>query len=129
MTVDEYRECARIHFREAERLLERARMAQIDDRQHEALLLADLSIAQRKRGEEYLKAARGEGGDPIVDEILDGLQEMRNNYVLAEGQRVNIMELQSAVGPNERIKRALAWITHTKRHSEATASNLRSKQL
>jgi hypothetical protein len=107
MPVIEFRDIARIHHREAERLLDRARTAQAEDRQHEAMLLADLSIAQRKRAEEYEKAARGEGRDPIVAEILDGLQEQRESFIPV-GEP---FQEQPQFTPKGRFDRALSWFS------------------
>jgi hypothetical protein len=105
--AEEYRTCAQIHFREAEKLLERAHAAQAEDRQHEAMLLTDLSISQRERGVLYEKAARGEGSDPIVTEILDGLQQRRDHFIPAPGQSLGIdLEVKES-----RIARAFRSIT------------------
>src|SRR5271157_1913695 len=78
--VQEYLNVARIHRREAQQLLERAQEALAEDRQEEARLLTDLAIARRERAEEFERAARGEGGDPIVTEILDYQDDMCKKY-------------------------------------------------
>jgi acyl-CoA reductase-like NAD-dependent aldehyde dehydrogenase len=77
--TEEYLDVARIHHREAKQLLERAQEALAEDRQEEARLLTDLAIAWRERAEAFERAARGEGGDPIVAEILNNQQTQRNN--------------------------------------------------
>jgi hypothetical protein len=107
MSADEFREIARIHYREAEKLLERAHEAQAEDRMHEAMLLTDLSIEQRKRAEQYELAAKGECRDPIVAEILDGLQEQREGFTPVDGQ----FEEQPEYTPKGRFDRALSWIS------------------
>lgn len=111
--VDEFREIARIHFREAQQLLERAHRAKAEDLEHEANLLMDLSVARWRRAEQYVKAAKGEGEDPIVSEILDSLQEQRESFTPAKGQVVGFSDqLESAL--ETRISRALAWIDFLK---------------
>jgi len=74
--LDEYAVIARMHRKEAKQLVERAHQAQDEGRDEEAKLLMDLSIKWVERAEEFEKAARGEGGDPIVAEILDSQDEM-----------------------------------------------------
>jgi hypothetical protein len=74
-------EIARIHFKEAKQLFDNANAAVAEDRQEEANLLIDLGIARRERAEEFERAARGEGGDPIVTEILDWQKEICESYV------------------------------------------------
>lgn len=107
--AEEYRVIARIHFREAEKLLGRAHAAQAEDRRHEAMLLTDLSILQRRRAEQYVRAARGEASDPIVTEILEGLQERRNNFIPLPGQT---MQDDSKLPQEGRFTRALKSILH-----------------
>jgi len=106
MNAEEYRRIADIHFRESEKLIARAHSAQAEDRYHEAMLLTDLAIAQRERAAEYEKTAKGEGHDPVVAEILDGLQEQRNSFIQRRRLR---MALPDSV-PEGRFARALAWI-------------------
>ena len=43
-------------------------------------MLTDLAIAKREKAEEFEKAARGEGNDPIVADILKSEQTQRTNY-------------------------------------------------
>ncbi|MGA7829636.1 MAG: hypothetical protein WCA21_01570 [Terracidiphilus sp.] len=78
--AEEYLEIARIHNREAKQLVEHAHESQTEDRQEEARLLADLARARQERAEEFEKAARGEGGDPIVAEILDWQEDVCHTY-------------------------------------------------
>jgi acyl-CoA reductase-like NAD-dependent aldehyde dehydrogenase len=73
--ADELHEIARIHYKEAKELLERANQSLAEDRQEEAKLLLDLAKSRRERADEFEKAARGEGGDPIVAEILDSQED------------------------------------------------------
>jgi len=122
MTVEEFREIARIHYKEASKLLERARAAKAEDRQHEAMLLADLSIAQRERADEYMKAAEGKGGDPILEEIMDGLQEQRDKFSLQPGQVLEPVAepLSSKLG--DRIARALSWVAQHEPQQEKASS-------
>jgi hypothetical protein len=107
MSAGEYLEIARIHNREARKLLERAQAAHASDQRHEAMLLTDLSIAQRERAEQYEKAARGEGQDPIVAEILDGLKRLRSSFIPAPGQLLGLREYS----PGGRFTRAAAWLS------------------
>lgn len=80
-SVDEYREVARIHYREAKQMFENAQKALAEDRPEEAKLLTDLAIARRDRADEFERAAREEGDDPIVAEILDNEESMCKNYI------------------------------------------------
>ena len=79
--ADELHEIARIHYKEAKELLERANQSLAEDRQEEAKLLLDLAKSRRERADEFEKAARGEGGDPIVAEILDWQEDLNEGYV------------------------------------------------
>jgi hypothetical protein len=115
--AEEYLEIARIHRREAMQLFERANQAHAEDRQQEAMLLIDLGIARRERAEEFERAARGEGRDPVVDEILDWQQDLCHNYVpyLPEfvspdapfPEQLQGVEKSRPLGP---IARAVAWV-------------------
>jgi hypothetical protein len=78
--ADELHEIARIHYKEAKELLDRANESLAEDRQEEAKLLIDLSRTRRERADEFERAARGEGGDPIVAEILDSQEDNRPGY-------------------------------------------------
>ena len=79
--ADEFREVARIHYKEAKQLFERAQQALAEDRQEEARLLTDIAISRREKAEEYEKAAKENSDDPIVTEILGYQQELRDNYI------------------------------------------------
>jgi hypothetical protein len=79
-TVEECRNVARIHHREANQLFEGAQQAQVEGRREEARLLTDLAIARRATAEEFEKVARGEVGDPIVAEIREFEPEMFKNF-------------------------------------------------
>lgn len=78
--ANELLEIAQLYHREAKYLLARAHEAQTADRQEEAKLLTDLAIAKREQAEEFEKAARGEGTDPIVAGILQSEQSHRTNF-------------------------------------------------
>jgi len=78
--ADELLEIARIHHLEAQQLHQRALEARAEEREEEAKLLMDLSVSREERAVEFEKAARGEGGDPIVAEILDSQEEMRDGF-------------------------------------------------
>src|ERR1035437_2709311 len=117
--ADELLEIARIHHREAKQLLDSARMAEAEGRQEEAKLLMDLAISRRERAEEFEKAARGEGGDPIVTEILDSQQDLLDNYSsVFTPALISLEDLPPATVPKHmqplppgRIARAMAWIS------------------
>jgi uncharacterized protein YqeY len=78
--ADELHEIARVHYLEAAQLFEHAQESLAEDRQEEAKLLIDLAKSRRERADEFERAARGEGGDPIVTEILADQQETLDNY-------------------------------------------------
>jgi hypothetical protein len=115
--AEEFLEIARIHHREATQLFERANQAHAEDRQQEAMLLIDLGIARRERAEEFERAAKGEGGDPIVTEILDWQRDLCDSYVpyLPEfvsrdapfPEELQGVEKPRPLGP---IARAVAWV-------------------
>jgi hypothetical protein len=77
----EFLDIATIHHREANKLFEGALAAQAEDRQSEAKLLTELAVARRHTAEEFERAARGEGSDPIVAEILDWQEDLSEGYV------------------------------------------------
>jgi len=79
-SAEEYLEVARIYHKEAKQLFARAQEALAEDRQEEAKLLIHLATAQRDRADEFEKAAREEGRDPIVTELLNNEKSMRKNY-------------------------------------------------
>ena len=76
----EFLDIAKIHHREANKLFEGALAAQAEDRQSEAKLLTELAIARRNTADEFERAARGEGSDPIVKEILDWQEDLSGDY-------------------------------------------------
>jgi acyl-CoA reductase-like NAD-dependent aldehyde dehydrogenase len=114
---DELLEVARLYQKEAKQLLARAQEALAEDRQEEARLLTDLAIARRERADDFEKAARDEGRDPIVAEILNSQQSQRNNYS-SYTQPIPRQRKSSPQSwleemkppPLGRIARAVAWI-------------------
>ena len=115
--ADEFREVARIHYKEAKQLFDRAIEAQAEDRQEETKLLMDLAIARRAWADEFERAARGEGDDPIVTEILDSQEEMCVKFTPYAPAFFSEEELLHAELPEDmkpvplgRIARAVAWI-------------------
>src|ERR1039458_9180625 len=118
--ADEYREIARIHHKEAKQLLEHAHQAEAEDRREEAKLLMDLSISWEARAEEFEKAARGEGGDPIVTEILESQEEMIEKtsikytpeFITGKGLRPARLPKHMQPRPPGPIDRALAKISN-----------------
>jgi acyl-CoA reductase-like NAD-dependent aldehyde dehydrogenase len=116
-STEEFLEIARIYDKEADQMLERAQTALAEDRQEEAKLLVDLATAHRERADEFKKAAREDGSDPIVAEILDHQKTHRKNYTpYAPTYSAPNEELPQSwkdelkpppLGP---IARAVAWI-------------------
>jgi hypothetical protein len=116
-STDQYLEIARIHHREADQLFVGANTAEVEGRKEEAKLLLDLAVARRNTAEEFEKAAKGEGDDPIVAEILDWQEDLCEGYVpysstyvppddkLPEGWLEKIQP-----PPLGRVARAVAWI-------------------
>ncbi len=119
--ADELLEIARMHHLYAKQLLDRAQTAQAENRQEEAKLLTDLAAAQRERAEEFERAARGEGGDPIVAEILDWQQDQLDHsspcytptFISKEDQFIVKLPEHMKTPPPGRIARAVAWIAET----------------
>jgi acyl-CoA reductase-like NAD-dependent aldehyde dehydrogenase len=116
-SADEYREVARIHYKEAKQLFENAQKALAEDRQEEARLLTDLGIARRERADEFERAARQEGGDPIVAELLDSEEFMCKNYtpntpiyIAPEAELPQSWKDELKPRPLGLIARAVAWI-------------------
>jgi acyl-CoA reductase-like NAD-dependent aldehyde dehydrogenase len=116
-SADEYLEVARIHNREAKQLFDRAQEALAEDRQEEARLLTDLAIARRERADEFERAAREEGGDPIVAEILDNEEAMCKNYIpytptyiAPEEELPQSWKDELKPRPLGPVARAVAWI-------------------
>lgn len=114
--ADEFLEIARIHHREAKQLFDSAEKAFAEDRQEEAKLLMDLAISRRARADEFDRAARGQGGDPIVSEILDSQEEMCTKYTPYAPTFLSKEELVLTKSPDDakpkqgRIARAVAWV-------------------
>jgi hypothetical protein len=112
--ADQLLEIARIHHLESKQLLERSRQAQAEDRQEEAKLLLDLSNSNEKRAIQFEKAARGECDDPIVREILDGLEETTPKYTPYAPTLMTEEELLYTPVPEKPkhgpIARAVAWV-------------------
>ncbi|MGD0681649.1 MAG: hypothetical protein ABR990_06320 [Terracidiphilus sp.] len=116
-SADEYLEIARIYNKEAKNLFARAQEALAEDRQEEARLLTDLAIAQRERADEFEKAARDEGGDPIVAELLNNEKSMRKNYtpytptyIAPDAELPQSWKDELKPPPLGPIARAVAWI-------------------
>jgi acyl-CoA reductase-like NAD-dependent aldehyde dehydrogenase len=116
LPTEELLEIARIHHKEAKELLEHAQEAKAEEREEEAKLLMDLSVAREERAQEFEKAAKGEGGDPIVTEILDWQEDLCGNYTPHSLEFFTEEELASSKLPDElespplgRIARFLAW--------------------
>jgi hypothetical protein len=115
--TDEFLEIARIHHKEAKQLLESAQVALAEGRQEEAKLLLDLGVARRNTAEEFEKAAKGEGNDPIVTEILDWQKDLCEGYTpytstyVPPDDKLPDGWLQELQPPKlGRIARAVAWI-------------------
>jgi hypothetical protein len=115
---EELREIARIHHREAKELLEHSQQAKAEGRDEEAKLLMDLWVAREARAVEFEKAARGEGGDPIVTEILDWQEDLCENYTPHSLEFFTEEELAKSKLPDElesppqgRIDRAFEWLS------------------
>ncbi len=114
---DEFREIARIYHLEAKQLLDRAHAAEAQERPEEAKLLRDLSISQEERAQEFEKAAKGEGDDPIVTEILDQQQELCDNYSPyissykpADDEIPAALPEKKKLSLSGRLVRAVAWV-------------------
>ncbi len=115
--ADQYLEIARIHHLEAKQLLERSRESQAAERLEEAKLLLDLSNTNEKRASQFERAARGECGDPIVSEILEGLEEASVKFTPYTPTFMTEEELRHVPLPEDANKpklgpfaRALAWV-------------------
>jgi acyl-CoA reductase-like NAD-dependent aldehyde dehydrogenase len=115
--ADELLEIARLHHKEAKQLLDSAHAAEAEERHEEAKLLMDLANSRRERAEEFERAARGEGGDPIVAEILDSQEDIchsytphTSTYAPVDGKLPEGWLDEYAPPPTSRIARAVAWI-------------------
>ncbi|MGA3009450.1 MAG: hypothetical protein ABSD72_04245 [Terracidiphilus sp.] len=78
--ADQFLEIARIHHLEAKQLFENAEKARLADREQEYKLLLDVATSREERAMEFERAAKGECDDPIVSEIVDGLDETRVKF-------------------------------------------------
>ena len=74
-------EIAKIHHREAKQMFDNARSAEAEGRLEEAKLLTDLAVAREAIAAEFESTARGESSDPIVAEILDWQDNLKEGYV------------------------------------------------
>jgi len=113
--ADQFLEVARIHHLEAKQLFEGAEKARQADRQEEANLLLDLATSREARAMDFERAARGECDDPIVTEIIDGLEETRVKPTPYAPTFLTSEELLSVATPDDKpklgpIARAVAWV-------------------
>jgi hypothetical protein len=115
--AEELLEIARIHHREAKDLLEHSQEAKAEGREEEAKLLMDLWVAREERALEFERAARGEGSDPVVNEILDWQEDICGSYAPPALEFFTEEELSHSELPDELqspplgpIARALAWL-------------------
>ena len=114
-------EIARIHHKEAKQLFESAHASEAEGRQQEAKLLFDLATSREERAVEFERAARGEGGDPIVTEILADQEEVIGSYsphkstytaTLSSTEQEALDKLaEYTPPPPTRMARAKAWIS------------------
>jgi hypothetical protein len=116
--ADELLEIARIHHREAQELLEHSQQAKAEGREEEAKLLMDLWVAREERAVEFERAARGEGSDPVVNEILDWQEDLCETYTPHSLEFFTEEELapkelpeEMKAPPSGRIGRAWAWLS------------------
>ena len=121
----EHLEVARIHYREAKQMEDNARTAEAEGRMEEASLLRDLAKSRRKTAEEFERAARGEGSDPIVTDILSDQEETTKNYVPhksdyapkltdAEKEALEKLAEYTEPPPPSPIARAISWFSGRK---------------
>lgn len=115
-------EIARIHHKEAKQLLDSANAAETEGRPEEARLLMDLSKSRRETALEFERAARGEGGDPIVTDILSDQEDISKKYVPheskytvkltdAEKDALDNLAKYTEPPPPGPIARAIAWFS------------------
>ncbi|MGC9158948.1 MAG: hypothetical protein ACP5FH_08150 [Terracidiphilus sp.] len=117
--ADELLEIARMHHEQAKLLFDRALAAHLEGRQEESGLLKDLAFSQRKRAEEFERAARGETGDPIVAEILESQQSLREKtsstytptFISKDDSFQMELPKHMQPPPPGPIARAVAWIS------------------
>jgi hypothetical protein len=119
--ADELLEIARIHHKEAKELLEHSQQAKAEGREEEAKLLMDLWVAREERAVEFERAARGEGGDPVVNEILDWQEDICETYTPPSLEFFTEEELANSKLPDDlnppppgRIDRSLTWLLSKK---------------
>lgn len=121
----EHIEIARIHHREAKQMEDNALISEAEGRLEEASLLRDLAKSRRKTAQEFEMAARGEGGDPIVTEILSDQEDLTKNYVphtskytakltAAEQEALAHLAEYTEPPPPGPIARAIAWFSGKK---------------
>ena len=84
--ADELLEIARIHHKEAKQLHESALAAEAENRPQEARLLMDISNSRLQTALDFEKAARGEGSDPIVTDILSDQENTIKDYAPHESK-------------------------------------------
>jgi hypothetical protein len=118
-------EIARIHHKEAKQLQESAIAAEAENRPEEAKLLMDISNSRLQTALDFEKAARGEGGDPIVTDILSDQEDISKNYVpheskyapkltAAERETLDHLAEYIAPPPPSRFAKAVAWFSGKK---------------
>ena len=121
----EHLEVARIHNKEAKQMEESAIVSEAEGRLEEAKLLLDLAKSRREIAAEFEKAARGEGKDPIVTDILSDQNDMNKNYVPhesnyapkltdAEKEALASLEKYTEPPPPSPLARAKAWFSGKK---------------
>jgi len=118
----EHLEIARIHHREAKQMEDSAKNAEAEGRFEEAKLLMDLAKSRRDTAQEFEKAARGEGGDPIVTDILSDQEDISRKYVphtsnyvakltAEEKEALEKLAEYTEPPPPGPVKRAMAWLS------------------
>ncbi len=116
----EHLEIARIHHREAKQMEESALASEAEGRLEEASLLRDLAKSRRETAMEFERAAKGQGKDPIVTDILSDQEETTKNFVphesnykvkltAAEQEALDHLAEYTAPPPPSPIARAIAW--------------------
>jgi hypothetical protein len=118
-------EIARIHHKEAKQLQESALASEAENRPEEAKLLMDIANTRLQTALDFEKAARGEGGDPIVTDILSDQDDISKNYVpheskytpkltAAEQDALAHLAEYTAPPPPSPFARAVAWFSGKK---------------
>ena len=118
--VDELLEIARIHHKEAKQMLDNAEKSRAEGHEEEAKLLTDLAESRRQTALEFERAARGEGSDPIVADILTDQEDLSKNYVphesnykakltAEEKDALDKLAEYTAPPPPGPLARAIAW--------------------